>query len=68
MRWLVVHMSNADMGPGDRLPPERQLATSLGVSRASLRQAMAALEVQGVVEVRHGDGAYLRVPPQRRDS
>ncbi|MQB02075.1 MAG: GntR family transcriptional regulator, partial [Actinobacteria bacterium] len=68
MQWLAVHMSSAGMGPGDRLPPERQLAASLGVSRASLRQAMAALEVQGVVEVRHGDGTYLRVPPQRRDS
>jgi GntR family transcriptional repressor for pyruvate dehydrogenase complex len=51
--------------PGDRFPPERELAASLDVSRATVRQALVALEVQGVVEVRHGDGTILRVaPPQ----
>ena len=45
--------------PGDRLPPERELATRLGVSRATVSQALVALEVIGVVSVRHGDGAML---------
>ncbi len=44
---------------GDRLPPERELAAGLGVSRASVRQALVALEVQGLVEVRHGEGTIL---------
>ena len=44
---------------GDKLPPERELAVSLGVSRATVRQALVALEVIGVVAVRHGDGAVL---------
>lgn len=44
---------------GDRLPPERELATRLGVSRATLSQALVALEVIGVVVVRHGDGTVL---------
>ncbi len=44
---------------GDRLPPERELATRLGVSRATLSQALVALEVVGVVAVRHGDGTVL---------
>lgn len=44
---------------GDRLPPERELASSLGVSRATLSQALVALEVIGVVAVRHGDGTVL---------
>lgn len=48
--------------PGDRLPPEREIATSLGVSRATVSQALVALEVLGVVDVRHGDGAILRTP------
>lgn len=49
--------------PGDRFPPERELAASLDVSRATVRQALVALEVQGVVEVRHGDGTILRAAP-----
>ncbi|MDT9592107.1 FCD domain-containing protein [Nocardioides zeae] len=44
---------------GDRLPPERELAVQLGVSRATLSQALVALEVVGVVAVRHGDGTVL---------
>ena len=44
---------------GDRLPPERELASRLGVSRATLSQALVALEVVGVVAVRHGDGTVL---------
>ena len=44
---------------GDRLPPERELATRLGVSRATLSQALVAMEVVGVVAVRHGDGTVL---------
>lgn len=46
--------------PGDRLPAERVLAAALNVSRASLRQATVSLEVQGLLEVRHGGGIYVR--------
>ncbi|MES2126184.1 MAG: FadR/GntR family transcriptional regulator [Pseudomonadota bacterium] len=45
--------------PGARLPSERDLATKLSVSRASLREAMLALELGGVVEVRGGSGVYV---------
>jgi GntR family transcriptional regulator, transcriptional repressor for pyruvate dehydrogenase complex len=44
---------------GDRLPPERELADRLGVSRATVSQALVAMEVVGVISVRHGDGAVL---------
>ncbi len=44
---------------GERLPSERDLATKLGVSRASLREAILALELGGVVEVRGGSGVYV---------
>jgi GntR family transcriptional repressor for pyruvate dehydrogenase complex len=47
------------LGPGDRLPTERELAALLGVSRASVSQALVALEVVGFVDVRHGDGIFL---------
>jgi DNA-binding FadR family transcriptional regulator len=45
--------------PGARLPAERDLATSLNVSRASLREALIALELGGEVEVRGGSGIYI---------
>ena len=44
---------------GARLPPERDLATQLGVSRPSVREALIALEVEGLVEVRMGSGIYV---------
>ena len=56
---LFEHIGAAGLRPGDRLPPERELAAQLGVSRASLAQALVALEVLGVVTVRHGDGAIV---------
>jgi GntR family transcriptional repressor for pyruvate dehydrogenase complex len=44
---------------GQRLPPERDLAAQLGVSRPSVREALIALEVEGFVEVRPGSGIYV---------
>jgi GntR family transcriptional repressor for pyruvate dehydrogenase complex len=52
-------VAGAALEPGDRLPPERELARRLGVSRTSLRQALTALRIEGLVDVRHGDGIYL---------
>jgi DNA-binding FadR family transcriptional regulator len=46
---------------GDRLPAERELAQRLGVSRPSAREAVIALEVAGIVEVRTGSGIYIRL-------
>src|SRR5215211_7012420 len=45
--------------PGDKLLSERELAQRLGVSRTSVRQALTALRVGGLVDIRHGDGVYL---------
>jgi GntR family transcriptional repressor for pyruvate dehydrogenase complex len=59
------HVVEAGLRPGDRLPPERELAARLGVSRASVSQALVALEVLGTVSVRHGDGAVLLAPVSR---
>jgi GntR family transcriptional regulator, transcriptional repressor for pyruvate dehydrogenase complex len=50
--------------PGDKLLSERELAQRLGVSRTSVRQALTALRVGGLVEIRHGDGVYLLRPPE----
>jgi DNA-binding FadR family transcriptional regulator len=45
--------------PGSRLPAERELATKLGVSRASVREAIISLEIGGLVEVRVGTGIFV---------
>lgn len=44
---------------GDRLPPEREIAGQLGVSRAVIREALIMLELEGLIEVRKGSGVYI---------
>ena len=52
-------VARGEFKPGDRLPPERDLARLLGVSRPTVREAMIALEIAGLVEVRVGAGAFV---------
>jgi GntR family transcriptional repressor for pyruvate dehydrogenase complex len=50
--------------PGDRLPGERELCELLGVSRASVREALRSLETRGLVRVRHGKGVFVAAPDE----
>ena len=50
---------SGDLAPGDRLPPEKELSERLGLSRSSLREAVKALEVIRILDVRRGDGTYV---------
>jgi len=50
---------SGEIGPGDRLPPEKELSERLGLSRSSMREAVKALEVIRVLDVRRGDGTYV---------
>ena len=50
---------SGDLAPGDRLPPERELATRFGTNRNTLREAIRALEAQGLVRARQGDGVRV---------
>lgn len=56
---LREYAQNAGLKRGHRLPSERDLAEQLGTSRASVKQALVVLEVQGLVETRHGGGTFL---------
>lgn len=59
-RRLMDLFTGGSLEPGTRLPPERQLATTLNVGRSAVREALAALEILGIVDVRAGSGTYLR--------
>lgn len=59
-RALLDLFTSGSVEPGTRLPPERQLAATLGVGRSAVREALAALEVLGIVSVKPGSGTYLR--------
>ncbi len=56
---LLNLIRERQLRPGDRLPPERELAPMMGVSRPSLREALRALSVMKVVENRQGSGTYI---------
>ena len=58
---LRALIEQGEFSVGSRLPPERDLAQQLGVSRPSVREALIALEVEGHVEVRMGSGIYVRL-------
>ena len=61
---LAAEIRSGAFAPGERLPAERELARRLGVGRASLREAIAALQLQGIVETRPGSGTFVvDVPP-----
>lgn len=61
---IAALIEKGEYGAGRRLPPERDLAKQLGVSRPSVREALIALEVEGYVEVRVGSGVYVMGPRQ----
>lgn len=59
-RRLLDYLLSGAVQPGGRLPSERKLAESLGVGRSHVRQAIKSLTVLGLIDVRQGDGTYLK--------
>jgi DNA-binding FadR family transcriptional regulator len=57
---ITALIDRGEYAAGARLPPERDLAKQLGVSRPSVREALIALEVEGYVDVRVGSGVYVK--------
>lgn len=66
-RSLTEELASGAYPVGARLPAERELAVKHGVSRPTVREAIIALEVQGLIEVRVGSGAYVRRLPGSED-
>ncbi|MCW2831027.1 MAG: hypothetical protein JWP31_1719 [Aeromicrobium sp.] len=62
--WLMQGVASGRIQTDDKLPPEEELASSLGVSRMTLRQALGSLEAQGWVERKRGraGGSFIREP------
>lgn len=56
---LLALIKERELRPGDKLPPERELAAMMEVSRPSLREALRALAIMNIVEIRQGDGTYV---------
>ena len=65
VRHLEALIEAGDLKPGDRLPPERELALRLGVSRPSVRAGLRSLVALGIVESRHGAGSFITAGPPR---
>lgn len=61
---IVALIREGRLAPGDRLPPERELATTFGVSRVTVRDALRALDVMGLLDIRVGStgGAFVTTP------
>lgn len=59
VRQLVGLVQSGQLKPGDRLPAERALAEELGVGRPTLREALRALQLLGIFDIRHGGGVFV---------
>lgn len=66
-RKLIAELASGRFKVGQRLPAERELAVEHDVSRPTVREAIIALEVQGLVEVKVGSGAYVKRIPGKQD-
>ncbi|MBC8170183.1 MAG: FadR family transcriptional regulator [Anaerolineae bacterium] len=56
---ILSMIREQSLHPGDRLPPERELALLMGVSRATVREALRSLAMMNVVELKHGSGTFV---------
>jgi GntR family transcriptional regulator, transcriptional repressor for pyruvate dehydrogenase complex len=65
VRGLIL---SGELRPGQRLPPERELVTEIGVSRTSARAGLRSLAAKGVLQTKHGTGTFIAEGPPVLDS
>jgi GntR family transcriptional repressor for pyruvate dehydrogenase complex len=58
-KQIVSLISIGQLQPGDKIPSEREMASELGISRQSIREALNRAEVMGLIEVRQGEGSFI---------
>jgi len=63
VQWVKQRLLDGRLSPGQRLPPERQLAFELGVSRLPLREGLKWLQARGLVSIHHGRGGFIGSTP-----
>ncbi len=59
LKQIQARILDGSIRPGEKLPPERQMAVALNVSRPALKQALSILEAMNIIECRQGDGNYV---------
>ena len=59
---ITEKIESGDLEPGSQLPPEDELASSLGISRSTLREALGHLETHGLIARRQGIGTFVSIP------
>lgn len=59
---ITARIESGDLEPGSQLPPEDELAASLGISRSTLREALGHLETHGLIARRQGIGTFVSIP------
>ena len=59
---ITARIESGDLEPGSQLPPEDELAASLGISRSTLREALGHLETHGLIARRQGIGTFVTIP------
>ena len=62
---IIQMIRNGDLKPGDKLPPEPELMKKFGVGRSSIREAIGALSLIGLITVRPGQGTHVTVPSEK---
>lgn len=65
---MLLQVISRDYAVGDKLPPERLLAQQMDISRNTLREAIAALQLMGLIEVRHSQGNFIVALPEQSKS
>ncbi|MEJ5357160.1 MAG: FadR/GntR family transcriptional regulator [Desulfobacterales bacterium] len=58
---IIGKIRSGEFLPGSKLPPERMLAEQMGVGRPTIREAISALQIAGILESRPGDGNYVQL-------